>query len=259
MRMARITFSRLLACLAAVLLLAAAADVFAEAETQRFYGYAYDAKSGRYLYTEVYEVRVDAGRWLSGTTRYLAPDGTSMGERKFSFAQDRTIPIYSLELVADGYREGITSFDADGIEAYKASRDKGRQTATLARVSPMVADCGSQAFLVDHFDALAAGKTVAFTLAVAGQLDSYKFLAKKDGEVEFEGKRALRIRVEPDSMLRFLVSPLALTYDPETKRLLEYVGVANVHDPATHKAYTARIAFYSKRPDDAPKNLPPLP
>ena len=259
MSVGRIAFSRVRACIVSMMLLAIATEAFAETETQRFYGYAYDAKSGRYLYTEVYEVRVDAGRWLSGTTRYVAPDGMAMGERKFSFAQDRFIPIYSLELVADDYREGITKVEAGGIEAYKASKDKGRQNATLARVSAMAADCGSQAFLIDHFDAIASGKSVAFTLAVAGQLDSYKFLAKKSGEVEFEGKRAMRIRIEPDSMLRFLVSPLELTYDPETKRLLEYVGVANVHDPATHKAYTARIAFYSKRPGDAPKSLPPLP
>ena len=259
MRRGRINFSRVHACVVSLSLMAIAADALAETDTQRFYGYAYDAKSGRYLYTEVYDVHVDAGRWLSGTTLYVAPDGTAIGERKFSFAQDRYIPIYSLQLAADDYREGITRVDAGSVEAYKASSDKGRRTATLRRVSPMAADCGFQAFLIDHLDAIVAGKSVAFTLAVAGQLDNYKFRARKSGEVEFEGKRALRIRIEPDSMLRFLVAPLELTYDPETKRLLEYVGVANVHDPATHKAYTARIAFYSKRPDDAPKNLPPLP
>ena len=123
----------------------------------------------------------------------------------------------------------------------------------------MVADCGSQGWLVDHFDMLAAGKTLSFTLAVAGQLDAYKFRARKTGDVEFEGKRAVRIRVEPASILRFVAPSLELTYDPETRRLLEYIGVTNVHDPATHKPYQARIAFFSKRPDNAPKNLPALP
>jgi hypothetical protein len=34
--------------------------------------------------------------------------------------------------------------------------------------------------------------------------------------------------------------------------------VTNVINPATGKAYNARISYFTQPPDDAPKNLPPL-
>jgi hypothetical protein len=105
---------------------------------------------------------------------------------------------------------------------------------------------------------LLAGKTLKFTFAAAGQLDSYSFRARKVGQTSFEGRPAIQLKVDPDSLLRFLVEPLILTYDPQSRQLLEYRGISNVINPATGKPYNARIAYYSKPPDDAPRNLPPL-
>jgi len=94
---------------------------------------------------------------------------------------------------------------------------------------------------------------------VAGNLDRYKFRARRVEDGQFQGRTAVRFRVEPDSLLRYLVSPLELMYDAESKKLLEYRGISNVHDPATGKAYNARIIYPDQPPADAPKVLPPLP
>ncbi len=51
------------------------------AETQRFTTAAHDLKTGRVVYTESYEVQVDNGRWISGTTHYFLPDGKAIGVR----------------------------------------------------------------------------------------------------------------------------------------------------------------------------------
>jgi len=53
----------------------------------------------------------------------------------------------------------------------------------------------------------------------------------------------VRFRVEPDSLLRWMVDPLELTYEPAQRKLVEYHGVSNLHDPATGKAYNVRIIY----------------
>jgi hypothetical protein len=243
--------------LAAAWMLAAAA-VRADSQTLHFYGYAYDLGSGKYLYTEVYREEIDNGRWVGGHTSYYDAAGKLLGEKTLSFAADPYVPVYTLDLPALGYMEGITHVGKDGIEMFKQSGEQGRQTATIPRTEPMAADSGFHSFLYDHMPELLAGQTLKFRFAAAGQLDSYSFRARKIGETQFEGKPAVLLKVDPDSLLRLLVDPLILTYDPQSRRLLEYRGISNVMNPATGKPYNARIAYYSKPPDDAPKNLPPL-
>lgn len=242
--------------LPALLLVAGAAG--AEPQTLRFYGYAYDLQSGKYLYTEVYREEVDRDQWISGHTSYYAPDGSRLGEKTLSFSSDRYVPVYTLDLPSAGYSEGITSVGPEGLQMFKESRDKGRQEKLVPKLDPIVADSGFHSYLYDHMAELAAGKTLKFRFAAAGQLDSYSFRARKIGDLSFEGRAAIQLKIDPDSLLRFLVEPLILTYDPQTKQLLEYRGITNVANPATGRPYNARIDYYSKPPDDAPRNLPPL-
>jgi len=236
----------------------AAGTARAEPQTLRFYGYAYDLHSGKYLYTEVYREEVDKDRWLSGHTGYYDPDGVKIGEKTLSFAVDPYIPVYKLSLPYAGYSEGISAVTADRVEVFKESREKGRETGSISRKGPMAADSGFHSYLYLHMAQIVGGETLKFRFAAAGQLDSFAFRARKVGDSSFEGRPTIQIKVEPDSLLRFLVEPLLLTYDPQTRQLLEYRGITNVINPATGKPYNARIAYYSKPPDDAPRNLPPL-
>lgn len=230
----------------------------AQAQTERFYGYAYDLDSGKYLYTEVYREDIVNGHWVSGHTTYYDADNKRLGEKTLNFTADPYVPVYTLSLPGVGYSEGITKVTADSVEMFKESREHGRSAATIAHDQPMAADSGFHSLLYDHMPELAAGKTLKFRFAAAGQLDSYSFRARKVGDTTFEGKPAIQLKVDPDSLLRYLVDPLVLTYEPQTRRLLEYRGISNVINPATGKPYNARIAYYSKQPDDAPKTMPPL-
>src|SRR3546814_4984440 len=76
---------------------------------------------------------------------------------------------------------------------------------------------------------------------------AYHFRARRIADTIFESRPAVRFRVEPDSLLRWFVEPLELTYDPQQHELLEYRGVANIPNPASGKPYIARIAYYSDR------------
>ena len=215
------------------------------AETQRFTGSAHDLKTGRVVYTESYEIQVENGRWMSGTTRYFLPSGAAIGERKFDFAADRYMPIYTLDQSNVEYHEAITRIDAKHVDV-SMLRDGQRQAASLTRVQNMVADCGSQPYVVDHLDQLEAGATLHFTLAVPGKTDSFRLRARKLANVDVNGRRAMRVRIELDSLLRLILPPLELTIDMDSKQMLEYSGITNLKDPATRRAYTAKITFAYK-------------
>jgi hypothetical protein len=227
------------------------------AEDLKFYGYAYDLKSGKYLYTEVYHEVAENGRWVSGTTRYYAPDGRLLGDKTLNFTSDPYIPLYTMKLFDEDYIEGILKVDMHGIDLFKVRRGQ-RKEKVVDKDGLVAADAGFHPLIIAHFDSLAAGAPLKFTFAAAGLQNTFRFVAKKSGDTEFEGRPAVQFRLEPDSVLRLFNDPLLLTYDPDDKRLLEFRGISNVHDPSTGKAYNARIEYYSKPPDDAPRNLPPL-
>jgi len=227
------------------LVLVGLGSIASAAEPQHFTSVAHDLKTGRVIYNEQYAVQVDNGRWLAGTTRYVSPSGQQIAERKFDFSQDRYVPVFSLDQSDPVYREGIDKIDKNKGDPYLV-RDGERQTASLDRTKDMVADCGAQAYLVDHLDELQAGQTLHFTLIVAGRVDAYKLRAAKVRDVDVEGHRAIVVRTELDSLLNLVLPPLELTFDTVSKRLIEYVGIANIKDPATHKSYQARIVFTYK-------------
>jgi hypothetical protein len=235
----------------------AAESAHAGMRTVHFYGYAYELASARYLYTEVHEQHLDGDRWLGGTIRYFAPDGAMLGAKTLDFSADRFVPLYRLELPREHYEEAITAIAPGRIEIEK-SRDGKRKTASVERVPALSADSGFNSYLLAHFDELLRGRTLPFVFAVAGQLDSYRFRARKIADLMFDGQPAVRLRVEPDSMLRMFVDPLTITYGIDTRHLLEYRGVSNIHDPASGSAYNVRIVYPPDPPPDAPKNLPPL-
>lgn len=239
------------------LLLAMMLPAQAQDTVLRFYAYAYDLDSGKFLYTETHHQKVVGGKWVSGGMSYWLPDGSLLGSKTLDFANDPYVPTYHLDLVKEGYTEDITD-NRDQIVMQRHKPGKAVETETVKKEGMMVADSGFHNFLVAHFDELAGGATLKFRFAAAGELDTFKFRAHRIEDASFEGKTGVQFLVEPNSFLRFLAGPLRLLYDPATKRLMEYRGISNVHDPATGKPYNVRIAFYSKPPPEAGTKLPAL-
>lgn len=228
----------------------------AQAETHRFYGHAFDLKSDVYLYTEVHEQEIVDGVWKRGRIRYYDPDGELIGDKQLSFDADPYIPVYELTLPYKDYVEGISAV-GDEISLYKSSGGE-RKEKSIRRRDMMAADSGFHSLLRDNFETLMKGETARFRLVVAGNLDGYSFRARKVGETRFDGVDAVKLIVEPDSLLRLLVDKLELVYEPKERQLLEYRGISNIHDPQTGDAYNARIVYPKAPPAGAPATLPPL-
>lgn len=247
----------LLIVVAAALLVAAVGRSYAAPEegTHTFRGYAYDLDSNKFLYTEIHKQVLAGDRWLGGTIDYYGADGRQIGHKTLDFSKDSYVPVYRLDLsTGGGYMEGVTAVTAESVDMQKKGygTDKVR-TASVRHADPMVADSGFHSFLRDRFADLVAGKTVKFTFAVSGELDRFKFRARRITDGTFEGKPGVRFLVEPDTLLRLLADPLEIMYEPSQRRMLEYRGVSNLHDPRTFEAYRVRIIYPSSRPADAPR------
>jgi hypothetical protein len=229
---------------AALLALAAAAAV-AQERTVRFYGYAYELGSGRYLYAEAHERKYAGERWLGGVTRYLKPDGTELGRKTLDFGADPFVPAYRLE--EQGYVEGITSA-GDPVALMRQDKGGKAETETVKRDGLMAADSGFTNLLLAHFDELMGGGTLRFRIIAVSRFDTFKFKAKRVADATFDGKPAACFQSEVDSMLKLFAAPLQFCFDAATRRLVQFTGPVNVRDPATGKTYDVRIEYASKPP-----------
>lgn len=239
------------------LLIAAAVTGTAEAADHRFRGYAFDLKTGAYRYTEVHRQNVDGFRWLDGSIDYYDPSGHKIAAKTLDLRKDPQIPLMKLEIFKEGYVEAITDVQADRYTMLKTVDGK-TQTKVIMKTPGMGADSGFHSAIVANFDRLQKGETLRFDFGVAGQLDSYSFRCRKVGDTTFDGKPAIQLLVEPDSLLRLFVDRLDLTYEVKTRYLLEYRGVSNMHDDKTGKAFNVRIVYTDQPPKGAPADLPPL-
>lgn len=212
-----------------------------------------DVDTGRLLYTEHHQQTLAAdGAVLSEVARYLSPQGAELGRKTLDFKQHRTIPRYRMDLPRQGYAEGIREV---GKEVLSFKADQGRE-ASQAWPLPkglVAADSGFNQLLLDQMSRLKAGETVSFVLIVPGKLDQFHFRARKVSEAPLNGVPTLRVKVEPDSMLRWLVAPIELAYDASGTKLLQYIGISNVLDPATGKVYPrVQIRYVEPVPNEPP-------
>lgn len=230
------------------------------AQAARVQGKVRDASNQRLLYTEVHEQTLAAdGSVQTELTTYLDPQGREIGRKVLDFRANRTVPRYRMDLPQQRYAEGLTEAGSD-ISLFKTDQGQEQRKRLPLAKGPVAADSGFNQLLLDHMTEIKAGETVAFVLIVPGKADQYQFRARKRPEVTNLGEATqLHVMVEPDSLLRWVVSPIELIYNTEGTRLLQYTGLSNVLDPATGQVYPrVQIQYgYAPSPETPPSSSGP--
>lgn len=218
--------------------------------TRCFNGYGYTLDSGDLRYIGHHVQHLFNGNPVKWTIVYYDPQGHVLATKHMNFTDNDTVPVYTFKIPSQGYVEGITH--NDGWAMFRRnSANAPRKTKSFDISRPMAADSGFDRLVKKQFHKLMTGKTIKFKFAVAGHLSVLNMKAKKINTTQFEGNKAVVFRVELDSFfLNWFVKPLLLTYDPDTKRLLEYRGVGNMHN-AQGDVYPVRVSYYSKPPSAA--------
>ena len=118
----------------------------------RFYGYAYQLDSNKYLYTEVHERRMENGRWLGSTVIYYDPRGMPLASKVVTFLQSPFLPLFRLDVRRSRYSDGVSKITPEHIYIF---RRKGRnavvQQREVRRMDDMVANEGLERFIDTHF------------------------------------------------------------------------------------------------------------
>jgi hypothetical protein len=221
----------------------------AGADGQRcFNGYAYTLQGDEYRYTEHHEQQLRDGKIQSWDVTYVGRDGHTIATKQLEFGASDTVPTYTLEIAADGYREGIRREGERWLMFRRKNAEAEEQTKAFDIETPMAADSGFDMLVRNNFDRLTAGETVPFNFAAAGRQAVVKLRARQTGTTTFEGQDAVVFDAELDMFLvNFFVDSLQLTYDPDSHRLLEYRGIGNMHD-ASGKVYPVRVSYASEMP-----------
>ena len=224
-----------------------------------FNGYAYTLDGGQYRYTEHHELSRQNGRITDWDVTYVGRDGQVVATKHMDFSASQTVPVYEMTMPASGYLEGISHDDGTWTMYKRESADADRQNETFTIDPPMAADSGFNELVRNRFDALQSGRTIKFKFAAAGRQSVIDLKASKTGTARFEGQPAVVFTAKLDMFLvNHLVQSLKLTYDPDTKRLVQYEGVGNIHNDAG-EVYPVRVNYYDKMPTVAADNGAPAP
>jgi len=189
-------------------------------QVERFQGVA-RGSDGSVAYVETHEVRISGGSVTSAETRYDHPDGRTIARLVSAYAPGSFAPDYEFQDLRTGAREAVRR-DPNGVRLQDGDRDR---LLPLPVDVPLVAGQGLDRYARAHLDELARGEVLEVSLALPGRLDAFGFRLR--GEKLASG--LVRVRFEPTSFfLRILAPSLEGEYDPETRRLVRYVGVSNV-------------------------------
>lgn len=216
-----------------------------------FNGYGYTLDGGDYRYTEHHEVRRIDGQITTWNVIYIGRQGRVLAKKHMDFSENPTVPVYRMIMPTSGYQEGIRHQNGRWRMTRRESTDAKIKTKGFEIDKPMAADAGFNILVQDYFDTLQAGQTLPFKFVAAGRQSVIDLKANKTGTTTFEGRPAVNFTAKLDMFLvGWFVSSLKLTYDPATRRLLEYRGIGNIRG-RDGKVYPVRVSYYSQMPQAA--------
>jgi len=209
------------------------------ASAQTFVGVAHALDDNRTLYEERHELTTDvAGQPLSETVRYVTPDGNLLAIKEMTYREPAR-PAYEIEHKTLDRTETVQP-GPDGVQVRSkktGSVDWPDQAAVI--------DGGFHYFILEHFDNLLAGETVTFQFLAPSRLTWTPLQIEPQGQ---DGRRLnLTLRLQ-NTLLNWIIDPIHLVYNRDTRRLLEYRGLTNLPRPEDGN-YRARIVYsYDQEP-----------
>jgi hypothetical protein len=222
-----------LVCLVLVLFtpgLSVAADDKIGDKTGETVGSAYDLKSDELLYRETHCVSADK---LAREVIYEDTKGELIARKMLDYSLGATTPsfvqhnLYSSELIEVALEQGVVTMAV--IDA-KSNETRKSVTEQPGRKLPVVIDAGFDVFVRENWDSLVAGESYEFQFPFADRLSLIELRIRRFG-CSYSTKTDQCFRLELASwLLRLVVKPIELGYDPKLRRLKRFRGLSNIGD-----------------------------
>jgi hypothetical protein len=195
-------------------------------------GFAYSEDGAKLLYTEVH-------RWqgVLHTVEYFRPNGKLASVNELDSSNSFVSPVYKQNYPQARFAQG--NF-AEGAywRASELVLFSGNKEKVVEFQAPLVLSSGFYHFILEHWQELQGGQSIAFDFAVPSRLSTVRLRMHALANGDAAGRGVFKdadpswfyVRVEAaNSLLRWLVKPLTVALDNQ-QRLMFYHGVSNVRD-----------------------------
>lgn len=209
----------------------------------KYKGLAYDMNSNTIVYIENHEEIIENGNRIGLKTSYTEPSGKMIARRNVSFTNSETIPTFQTEDFRDGYLEG-SELKGDSVRLYwRKNYESTMSEKTILLPGPAAVDAGFNNFVQRNWDDLMNGTKRQFNFGAPFALDYYGFRLHKIEKKTVGDRERVVIQCDIDNFfIRLFVTPIILTYDVQTRRLVEYEGISNINNEHG-KSYFVKIVY----------------
>ena len=219
--------------------LLAALSMTAARAAENYTGDAYAQDGGQLLYHESHFL-FDADGMHQRVVLYQCPDGAAFGRKLIRDDGDPQAPDFAMLDARTDYREGVRRKDGKREVYVQRGDDQAEKSDALVVPADGVIDAGFDVYVRNHWDELAAGKTLQLPFLVPSKRAFYNFkLASVAGA---STPQKLAVRLSLGAWYAFLAPSIDVVYDRTTHRLLQFVGLSNIRDTDL-KNYSVRIEF----------------
>jgi hypothetical protein len=209
----------------------------------KYEGVALDLKSNTVLYIEGHEEFIENGKRVGLKTSYRDPWGKVIVQRTVTFKENEMTPTFRTEDFRNGYLEGA-EVRGDSVRLYwRKNYSSALNEKTIVIPGPAAVDAGFNNFIQRNWDDLIRGMKRQFNFGAPFALDYYGFHVYKTEEKIVGGRKQMVVQCEIDNfIIRLFVTPIVLTYDIESRRLVEYAGISNINNDKG-KSHFVRIQY----------------
>lgn len=189
-------------------------------------GTAYDIDSKKIIYTEHYQLEVgEQGLPTKAQVQYRDPDGQEFANKTIDYHHNSVAP--DIDFFDQRNQTSIVvSHQPRTIEI--RSRHDNHVELQKVDYQPdenVVIDAGFNRFVLQHWDALLAGKKILFSFLSIDRAKLIDFSLEKISQ----NQQQLVLAIKPDSFfVGLMVDPIYLTYSIESKKLVIYQGLTNL-------------------------------
>lgn len=216
---------------------------FVDTKDLRYSGTATDLNSGQFYYTEEHQEYFNNDKLSEAVISFKDMQHHVIVNKKIDYSKNAIKPDFFQEDLRDGYREEATLTGDFTALKYRRNNQHALKTKLVKIPEPAVVDGGFNNFVKAKWEELMHKKVVRFNFAIPSQLDYFAFRVSYVEEKIVAGKKAVIFKIEPDKfILRALSSPVILTYNSISRRLIQYEGLSTINDP-NGKSYNVKIVF----------------
>lgn len=185
--------------------------VFEKGSNRKNILYQYDRQEGH------------AGPDLTIKTTFTSPDNKVVAIEDTLADSDNKLKKFSLHQFQTNEEGGL---EVKGNKVLFSYTKEGKTTTSDEDVADnLVCAATLVGYLLKHWDALMKGDTVDVRFAVLDRKETVGFKFFKTGDVTFDGKPAVIIKMKPSSfIIAAIVDPLNFTFLKDTRQIAELVG-----------------------------------